>query len=73
MSNWIEIGALNDIPVLGSVRVFDLGGVIGAAGLLVAFTVSAIRNTRALYLAEPMPQPSTQEAVECSTARLVVL
>jgi len=34
---------------------FDVGGAIGAAGLLVTFFVSAIRNTRALYLAEPTP------------------
>lgn len=37
------------------VRLFDLGGVIGAAGLVVAFVVAAAQNTRALYLAEPMP------------------
>lgn len=37
------------------VRLFDLGGVIGAAGLVVAFAVAAARNTRALYLAEPIP------------------
>jgi archaetidylinositol phosphate synthase len=39
----------------GPVRLFDVGGLIGIAGLIVAFVVSAIRNTRALYIAEPMP------------------
>jgi archaetidylinositol phosphate synthase len=34
---------------------FDVGGVVGAAGLLVTFVSSAARNTRALYLAEPIP------------------
>ena len=34
---------------------FDVGGVVGAAGLFFTFLVSAARNTRALYLAEPMP------------------
>jgi phosphatidylglycerophosphate synthase len=34
---------------------FDVGGLIAIGGLLVAFAVSAIRTTRALYLAEPLP------------------
>jgi len=34
---------------------FDVGGVVAAAGLLVTFLVSAGRNTRALYRAEPLP------------------
>jgi phosphatidylglycerophosphate synthase len=33
-------------------RLFDIGGVVAIAGLLTAFVVSALRNTRALYLAE---------------------
>lgn len=40
---------------IGAVRLFELGGVIGAAGLLVVFVVSAVRNTRSLYAAEPLP------------------
>ena len=36
-------------------KLFDVGGVIGAAGLAVTFLYSAIRNTRTLYRAEPMP------------------
>jgi len=33
---------------------FDVGGVVAAIGLVVTFFVSAIRNTRALYIAEPI-------------------
>ncbi len=36
----------------GPVRLFDLGGVIGAAGMAVAFLVMAAKNTRALYIEE---------------------
>ena len=38
-----------------AIRLFDLGGAIGAAGLVIAFAVSSIRNARALFLAEPIP------------------
>jgi phosphatidylglycerophosphate synthase len=34
---------------------FDVGGIIGALGLLVTAIVSAIGNTRRLYAAEPLP------------------
>lgn len=37
---------------LGPVRLWDLGGVIGAMGMLGAFVVSSTRNARALYLEE---------------------
>ena len=33
---------------------FDIGGLIAIAGLVTAFAYSAIRNSRTLYLAEPM-------------------
>ena len=36
-----------------TVRLFDLGGLIGIAGLLVTFAVSVLRNTSALAVAEP--------------------
>jgi phosphatidylglycerophosphate synthase len=39
---------------LAPVALFDLGGIIGAVGMLVVFVVSAVRNTRALYKAEPL-------------------
>jgi phosphatidylglycerophosphate synthase len=35
---------------------FDVGGAIAIAGLLVTFLVSAIGNTRRLYKAEPLPR-----------------
>lgn len=34
---------------------FDVAGVVAAIGLAATFLVSAARNTRALYLAEPLP------------------
>jgi phosphatidylglycerophosphate synthase len=38
----------------GSYLLFDVGGIVAIAGLVLAFVVSALRNTRALYLAEPL-------------------
>lgn len=40
------------------VRLFDLGGAVATAGLALAFVISSVRNTRALYVAEPMPLPA---------------
>ncbi len=37
-------------------RLFDVGGVVAAGCLLVTLVTSSIRNTRTLYLAEPVPQ-----------------
>ncbi|MGE0448296.1 MAG: CDP-alcohol phosphatidyltransferase family protein [Vicinamibacterales bacterium] len=48
-SAWISPGGL------GPLRLFDLGGSLGVAGLAVAFVVSAARNVRDLYRAEPLP------------------
>jgi archaetidylinositol phosphate synthase len=48
-SPWVEL--LGGAPV----RLFDIGGVAAALGLSVAFAAATIRNTRALYLAEPLP------------------
>jgi phosphatidylglycerophosphate synthase len=42
---------------LGPVPLFDAGAVAGIAGMLIVFVVSAVRNTRALYAAEPLPPP----------------
>jgi phosphatidylglycerophosphate synthase len=39
---------------LGAFRLFDVGGVVGMAGLGIALLVSAARNTMALYRAEPL-------------------
>jgi phosphatidylglycerophosphate synthase len=49
-----------DVPWLGSARLFDAGGVVATAGLLVAFLVSSIRNVRALHAAEPLPQAAAR-------------
>lgn len=43
------------LPVVGRVALFDIGGVIAIAGMIVAFVAASISNTRALYLAEPLP------------------
>jgi archaetidylinositol phosphate synthase len=45
---WVDVAGWN-------VRLLDIGGLIAVAGLIFAFIASAIRNTRALYLAEPLP------------------
>jgi phosphatidylglycerophosphate synthase len=37
----------------------DVGGLVATAGLVVVFTLSAIRNARALYLEEPLPSAPT--------------
>jgi archaetidylinositol phosphate synthase len=39
---------------------FDVGGLVAAAGLVVTFLVSAITTTRALHLAEPVPAAADQ-------------
>jgi archaetidylinositol phosphate synthase len=36
-------------------RLFDVGGTVAIGGLLVTLLVTAVRNTRTLYLAEPIP------------------
>jgi phosphatidylglycerophosphate synthase len=40
---------------LGSVRLFDVGFVIGTIGLIAAFVISSAQTTVALYRAEPLP------------------
>jgi archaetidylinositol phosphate synthase len=41
-----------DLLGIGSIKLWDLGGVIGAAGMVMTFIVSSGVNTRALYLEE---------------------
>jgi len=41
--------------VAGLTRLFDVGAVVAVAGMAVVFVLSAVRNARALYLAEPIP------------------
>ncbi|HYB93888.1 MAG TPA: CDP-alcohol phosphatidyltransferase family protein [Vicinamibacterales bacterium] len=41
---------------LGPFRLWDVGGIIGATGMLVTFVISSGLNTRALYLEETRPR-----------------
>jgi phosphatidylglycerophosphate synthase len=45
---WVAIAGLR-------VRLLDVSGSIAIGGLVLVFVASAVRNTRALYLAEPLP------------------
>lgn len=45
---------------LGTHRLFDVGGAVAASLMAVAFIVTAVGQTRALFLAEPMPAPSAR-------------
>jgi phosphatidylglycerophosphate synthase len=40
---------------MGEVRLWDLGGLCGIAGMVAAFAVNAVRNARALAAADPIP------------------
>ena len=46
---------------VGPFRLFDVGGVVAAIALGLTFVTSSVRNTRALYLAEPMPAPTAKQ------------
>jgi archaetidylinositol phosphate synthase len=46
-----------DLGVLGRHPLFDVGGLIAAAGLAAALTTATIRNTRVLARMEPRRQP----------------
>jgi phosphatidylglycerophosphate synthase len=46
---WVHLGRL------GVYRLFDVGGAVAIAGITLKLVVSAVRNTRALYLAERLP------------------
>ena len=53
-----------EVNVFGNVwRLFDLGLAVAIPGLIIAFASSAIRNGRALFVAEPRaPAPSARSA-----------
>jgi phosphatidylglycerophosphate synthase len=52
----IQLMRADIITILGhDLRLFDIGGAIAAAGLLVAFTASSLRNGIALYREERLP------------------
>jgi phosphatidylglycerophosphate synthase len=44
----------------GAYTLFDVGGAIGAVGLVATFLYSAVRNTRQLYREEPLPGRDTR-------------
>jgi len=50
MHPWIEMAGRR-------VLLLDVSALVATAGLVIVFIVSAIRNTRALYLTEPLPRP----------------
>jgi archaetidylinositol phosphate synthase len=54
MSPWVALG------FLAHVKLFDVGASVASIGLFTAFGVAAIRNTRTLYLAEPLPTRSPE-------------
>lgn len=41
-----------DMPGIGPIRLWDLGGVIGAIGMAATFVIASMQNVRALYLEE---------------------
>ena len=54
ISPWASLGIAQ--PML----LFDIGGMVAVPGLLIAFLVSCLRNTSALYRAEPLPERGTE-------------
>jgi phosphatidylglycerophosphate synthase len=48
--------AAGGATVTAGLRLFDAGAMVAIAGLVAAFVVSAVRNTHALYAAEPVPR-----------------
>ena len=69
----LAIGALTllvkpMVTIFGlQMRLFDVGGMIGAAGLVFTAIISAIGNTRRLYAAEPMPQDQSSQPNDAKT------
>lgn len=71
----IVVGALTAmddpfVTIAGArLRLFDVGGVIGAAGLMAAALTAAVTNTRALYRQEPLGAHSQPDnASRCEIA-----
>jgi phosphatidylglycerophosphate synthase len=58
---WVDIAGQH-------ARLLDVGGLIAVTGMVGAFVLSAVRNTRALYLAEPLPHPDRAELRASSPA-----
>ena len=47
-----------DLGAFGRMRLFDVGGLIGIAGMALALTVNVVRNATALARLEPRREPS---------------
>ena len=63
---WVQVFGLH-------ARLFDVGGLVATAGMIVAFGVAAVRNARALYLAEPIPTRSATGHTEARCASVVTV
>ena len=50
-------------------RLFDVGGIVGTVGLIATAVISAIGNTRRLYIAEPLPQEVPSRRRDAETQR----
>jgi phosphatidylglycerophosphate synthase len=46
-----------------TMQLFDVGGIVTVIGLVAAFIVSAVRNGRNLFIAEPLPTRSLPDGV----------
>jgi phosphatidylglycerophosphate synthase len=55
-----------DLGALGRMRLFDVGGLIGVAGMALALTVNAVRNTTALARLEPRREPNFERRADRS-------
>jgi phosphatidylglycerophosphate synthase len=53
-----------------TVRLFDVGGACALVGLLTAFTLTAVRNTRTLHREEPLPEANAHAAVSAAHERV---
>lgn len=69
--------AIGSLKLLGSdfvtiaghdYRLFDIGGAVAIIGIVATFIVSAITNTRRLYLAEPLPARDSRPTNPASRA-----
>ena len=66
------VSPLASFGAYGAYRLFDIGGVVAVTGLVVAFVAAAIRNTHALYLAEPLPRSTPSPAGRFAPAPAVI-
>ena len=61
------------VEVLGGrYELFDVGGVVAIAGILMVLLISVFRNTRALYRAEPLPTISRTASGRSTGRRWVI-